>query len=898
MVYFWTGIFFLSSSGLFLYPIYGEQDMKLWPYVLGLGFILNIVGCYRYPEFKIDPNIYGNDKSAFNKTPLQTNHNILFPMFLVPIIFGIYTFRFPYSLPLYSLGVGLILTYVLRWDFLRHISRGVLFSGLILVFQTAFIIPYFKIAARYHEINIFTPFFYLILKGLGIPCSYSQDKVFVQTTQANVDITTSWERIGLFVFLMFLVGAITFLYLLWENRAKNRFWKNIGILMAVVVSYIIARYVFFTVIFVEFSNPKIFWKPILVSLSYLPLPFILFSFIRGDKSGKSCFENSNNNEGQVGLVESNTQKWLSFKTLLFAGIASFFFAFALISCFWFQDPGQVKKGRVLIDEFHSNWEWTDKEFNTKWFGIQSVYNYYCFADYLNHFYRVRRLREEISTTILDQCDVFIIKTPTLSFSEKEMDDIVKFVKNGGGLFLVGDHTNVFGTTNNMNPLSERFGFWFNYDATYDLIDSDLHFHKQNRLFVHPSIKYMPYFLFATSCSMDAPFFAEDTMIASNLKTMYLDYARGGYFPEKNKVLDYTFGLFLQSSAVKYGKGRVMAFADSTCFSNFYMHIPGKPEYALGVINWLNRVNSYNVWNKVISFIVMTISCGFIVYLFYIIRVAIFNNNTDNPTNLFLSVNGVVCVWPSKIVRVLLFGALFGICSSVLLFDTMGEKQYKLPKEHTPMVKIGFEEKACNFNIPSRKLLHNPGIDFQTFYVWPQRLDYVPTLFSLDEPLDEFDMVVMVHPRKYFKDEDLKKINNYVEKGGKLLLIDYPKGIRSSANQIMNHFGMRFEHAAFKGNVEIHETNFGKIGTIKAMSPVTGGDSLLKTKDGFTFATALKHGEGLIVALACSTSFTNEEMGNTEAIPNEHQQFLYRLEFWLLSSLINGHFESFTNFSVE
>ena len=41
----------------------------------------------------------------------------------------------------------------------------------------------------------------------------------------------------------------------------------------------------------------------------------------------------------------------------------------------FFDPGRVKSGRVLIDETHSNWEWSTIDLNTESYGVQTVYNY-------------------------------------------------------------------------------------------------------------------------------------------------------------------------------------------------------------------------------------------------------------------------------------------------------------------------------------------------------------------------------------------------------------------------------------------------------------------------------------------------------------------------------------------
>ncbi|MBD3197314.1 MAG: hypothetical protein GF317_19825, partial [Candidatus Lokiarchaeota archaeon] len=80
---------------------------------------------------------------------------------------------------------------------------------------------------------------------------------------------------------------------------------------------------------------------------------------------------------------------LNRRTLLMA-ISVFIFTFSIIGILGFHDPGTRKDGKILIDEGHSDWEWTTKKFDTEWYGQQSTYNYYCLADHLNHFYHVEQ----------------------------------------------------------------------------------------------------------------------------------------------------------------------------------------------------------------------------------------------------------------------------------------------------------------------------------------------------------------------------------------------------------------------------------------------------------------------------------------------------------------------------
>jgi len=49
---------------------------------------------------------------------------------------------------------------------------------------------------------------------------------------------------------------------------------------------------------------------------------------------------------------------------------------------------------------------------------------------------------------------------------------------------------------------------------------------------------------------------------------------------------------------------------------------------------------------------------------------------------------------------------------------------------------------------------------------------------------------------------------------------------------------------------------------------------------------------MITVMACSPSFTNKEMGKTETIPDDYQQFLYRLEFWVIKRLMENKFDPF------
>ena len=78
----------------------------------------------------------------------------------------------------------------------------------------------------------------------------------------------------------------------------------------------------------------------------------------------------------------------------------------------------------------------------------------------------------ITSSDLSNCDVFVIPEPQNTFSQSEKSAIINFVQNGGGLLLIGDHDGADRNNNGWDAIhiynetlniSENFGFSFNYD---------------------------------------------------------------------------------------------------------------------------------------------------------------------------------------------------------------------------------------------------------------------------------------------------------------------------------------------------------------------------------------------------------------------------------------------------
>ena len=134
-----------------------------------------------------------------------------------------------------------------------------------------------------------------------------------------------------------------------------------------------------------------------------------------------------------------------------------------------EPPGKLKAGRILIDDrFCGVWEPTARLLDTKWYGDFSTYSFSSLAEWLGHWYSVDvNTNRTYTDEILSHYDILILKTPSQPISEIERQAIDRFVTAGGGLLLVGDHTNLLVSGTHLNTLCSRYGIRFRYDSVSD-----------------------------------------------------------------------------------------------------------------------------------------------------------------------------------------------------------------------------------------------------------------------------------------------------------------------------------------------------------------------------------------------------------------------------------------------
>ena len=821
----WLATYFLSSSWLFLTPIFDSNHR--WGLLLVLvGTVLNV--------------------NTLACTRIQKPGMNAFLLLCIPLSVIALMIPFPYNLGFFAIIAGIAAS-TLQTDGRRGSSNGagLIFSGIILLAQVAVLPFYFKCASRYSEIPGFSASVYQILQLLGVNGFAVRGNVAVEASKQVFHFSTELGKIGFYPWLNATLGAffITIIFV----RRKRVFWLAFIGFTAFV--YLVIRYVALILLYATTENSNLFWNPWVSLVSFLPL--MLFY-------GKTVALEIPLNNGFLDM--SIFRKIGNFD--LFSVVFMFAGIFLSVGFFGFHDPGEGKLGRILIDEKHSNWEWTTREYDTEWFGRKSGYNYYCLADYLDHFYTVTKNDKHITSDVLSNYDILLIKTPTSIYLKEEIEAIRDFVDRGGGLFLIGDHTNVFGTSFYINPIAEQFGLWFNYDATYDLLTGDLSVYERPKLLPHPVVQHLPPFLFGSSCTLEAPFAAEDVITGYQMKSIRLDYSQKNFFPENINDPSMKFGLFLQCAATLYGKGRVLAFTDSTVFSNFWVFMPGKSELLLSSIDWLNRKNRYPPFTQVSMFIAGIFLSG--ISFFLVLK----KTNGSEATFTFL------------------FAAILAIPVSIFIYQSLNHHYYRMPIPHTRFTKIYFESEHSDILLPITALVNNLEKSYETFYVWTQRLGYVPTVVPHLSEAMQGDALVIINASTPFNDKQKKKVIDYVDQGGRLIVMDSSFNKNSTSNEILALFDMKLSFEPRQDSFFLDALG-QRIATTIYSGIVKGGKPVLIAQDKEPILSQTRRGKGLVVVMVDSMLFSDRMLGTTGIEPNSEQRRLYELEFWLLRELLGG-----------
>ena len=431
----------------------------------------------------------------------------------------------------------------------------------------------------------------------------------------------------------------------------------------------------------------------------------------------------------------------------------------------------------MVVEKHSPWSPTDVPFNTEVIGggddeHGTSYNYAAAYQYLGQYYDMSRLgeRDTIDDATLAGCDVLVIKIPRVRYTPEEAGAVIRFVEGGGGLLLIGDHTNLECSSAFMNDITRAFGFTFRDDVLYSAQPSPDQENYRAPLTPHPAIMHVPEFDFAVSCSIDPGVSqGRPVVAATGLWSMPSDYHMANYMYYAQHVPEMRFGGFIQAWSTHAGRGRVIAWGDSTIFSSFCLYQPGKAQVLLNMVEWLNHQGGTGLW-----------------WLWTLLGVAAAANG------LWL-VRRDGSAW-----LVLVAAAACGWIVGSAVTAALAAREMPMPSPATSGTRL--PQVVIDRTTSQAPLAKGPDNDdprgggFGLLEQAIPRLGYT-TIRAEGDDIFQGDAVAMICPSRGVNEAFRRRLADYVEGGGRLLVIDAGlSDAPSTSNQLLRPFGLVLDYA--------------------------------------------------------------------------------------------------------
>ncbi len=715
----------------------------------------------------------------------------------------------------------------------QRLAGGAVVVGTMAIAQAAAAHLYGILLGDAHGTTLLASLDRWLFRAVGRATTVIGRTVYIETATGPIAVVPSWDQLGLVCGLIALAGfAVLVLGSAGVTHRIRALLRGTGIIAA----FLLIRRVILVLIALETGSPRLFWNPATLVVSMLPLIVLLALFSGVHPRGVGPRLRAAFVPGRGGIV-------------LAVGGAAFAATWLVLAALYLVPAGPRNEGTILFDEAHGDWESTRIAMDTETYGLATTYNYASLYDWLAYYYPVNHLTEPIRGDLLDGCSTLVLKTPSSPYSAEEIETIGAFVRAGGGLFVIGDHTNVFGTTTVLNPVLEQFGLALNFDSTYRLNTGSFTIYKPGHSCYDPIMQHVARFDFLTSCSIRAPLHAYRTIADNRILANQADYGTRDFFPKDRYTLRSEFGRFVQTAAVLHGAGRVVLFADSTCFSNFSVFMDGYPSFLLGTFGFLSHRNVGGSLR-----ILFLVAAGLAIATLGLVR---WRRCGGGAVAL---VCGVLLGW-----------AVFCLSAGIL-----HRSMYPLqePSDGIPLVYFDIEHSDIEIEPqPASSKTYDRTRQYDTFFVWSQRVAKIPQLTdsaSRDEVLPQRPYVI-INPDDNMDSVFLSWVHEYVASGGALIVLDRCGRDPRGADQLLAQFELSIEEGCGSDRV-IRGTTV----TEREISPsLTLSVSIVSV------------GDGSVVLVSDSSPFSNLSLGGAFVVPSPIQQALYDTVFWLFEDAISA-----------
>jgi len=519
---------------------------------------------------------------------------------------------------------------------------------------------------------------------------------------------------------------------------------------------------------------------------------------------------------------------------------------------WAPGPTKWESGGIAIAEGHSDWERVDLGLNRVVYGTRSVYNYSEWMRAIERrFGKVHRLPLSFGASDLRGVRVLIVKTPTRHFTATQASAVDNFVRQGGGLYLVGDHTDVFGMSQILNALACRYGIQFRSDSVFEHDYQGGQVTDPETLPPHPILTAMRPMHWMTSCSLalDGP--AQPLLWIQN---GYADAARHGKFTGFGNELhtpDERAGVLAQAAYADVGSGRVLAFADSTVFSSFSVFLPGVREMALAGIDWLHQRERAPGWRPVL--IMLGIA--------HLLLLRAWKHWTPGRTA----------------------SGIGGVAFALMIANARCEQVMESFETAMRGQEVMFDSVHSAGRLPIWHQSHSYYRDeFMALFTYHQRCGLIPRVALCDDELFVGRSLVMIWPKKPLPTGWHERAREFVEGGGTLFVYEDRVAAGSAANEILEAYGLQMtEHQQWRGVEEGWEPESDERLLLSHSTRVLGGEVVLRDTEGVPIMAVARYGKGKVVAVGIAEDLGTATLGEPDGPVDRKQRQLVPIVYRII-----------------
>lgn len=459
--------------------------------------------------------------------------------------------------------------------------------------------------------------------------------------------------------------------------------------------------------------------------------------------------------------------------------------------------------------------------------------------------------EMINQKTLKEAKILVMINIDEPIPETEKEAIWDFVKKGGALLLLGDHTFYKkGGSNHLNDLLKPVQIKYNFDSADYFIGGWLHSYEY---LVHPltiglkDVEDEPGIVVGASLKVNYPAYP---IIMG--KYGYSDPGRednpdGAYLDNLDYDPGEQLGDLVLVACQNYGQGKVLVFGDTSSLANpilIFSH-----DFANQVFTWLagDKRDNFNYNNLFISLLGLIIAL--VLFLIFI----------KNPLVL-------IC--------------MAGITLSIICWTTNLNlrNHIRIPKGNIAYVDnshLGYY--SLEFWKPNGVM----GLHFNLMR--NGYLSFMLRDFSKQKILNS-DLLILIAPTKPFTNKEIEIVKEYMNQGGVVILaVGYEE--KGGSLKLMKDFGFRILNVPL-GYFQVEMEGLNQTATFYKGWPIVCDNKkaeVLCRAYNYPLIVSLPYGNGKFVVIGDTFFFSNQILEEEE---QPHLEAIYFFR-WLLHTILKG-----------